>query len=411
MEYKTEHKKKPFYLLIDNDSLWKIFEFSIIKSLKKISKTCKFLNNEVVKFSEQLWKNLIKIKKIKIAPSILEKIGGCDTKDQISYINALDNIMSNNVYIIGGRTKFLINTSYINKNILKMSIDYDGKIKFQELDPLLMSRCNHTSIYDKGYIYSIFGLCDIKDNIGTIERFDIFTNTKELFHISLPNYLRDITSIFFEDTLFLIGGWRHNLPMSSNLSCLSNLVYTYDIYGTKEIEELPTHLNQARRWHATAICNGKLYVCGGGGLNNTLLRSVEVFDYESGLWQNDGRMIKPRWNFNLLVYKNEIYAIGGQNFDKFSIEKRNNETKLWELVTELPYFRRDSSASLVGDKIFVFGAGYCKNEKMASSTDYYDLISKKWVSNNTESPYFTIETRQMPRDLSDSSAVALPFCF
>jgi len=400
-----EKKKRQLFHLIDNDSLWKLFEFIDIRSLKKTSSTCKFLLQECIKFAELLWNFLIKKKNIKLAPLILEKIG--NAKEQISFINALENIMSNVVYISGGRTKFLINTSYINKNIIKMSIGHDGKIRFKESYPLIKSRCNHNTIYDKGYIYSIFGMCNIKDNIGSIERFDIFSNTQELFNVSLPNYLRDITSIFFEDKLFLIGGWRHNLPMPSNLSCLSNLVYTYDIYGTQKIEEHPAHLNQARRWHAAAIFNNKLYVCGGGGLNNCLHRSVEVFDSESGLWIIDSQMIKPRWNFNLLVYKNELYAVGGQNFDKFSIEKRNNETKLWELVTEVPYFRRDCSSALIGDKIFVFGCGYCKNEMVSSSFDYYDLIMKKWVSNNEDSHYYSIETRQMPRDLSDSSAISI----
>ena len=61
---------------------------------------------------------------------------------------------------------------------------------------------------------------------------------------------------------------------------------------------------------AAAVCNGKIYICGGYGYGVDL-KSVECFDPESGVWTELTDMPTPRCFHSLVCYRNKLVVIGG----------------------------------------------------------------------------------------------------
>jgi len=61
---------------------------------------------------------------------------------------------------------------------------------------------------------------------------------------------------------------------------------------------------------AATVYRGKIYLCGYGD-GTHCLSSVEVFDPAIGIWQNAGDMTKVRYGCSLIVFEDELYAVGG----------------------------------------------------------------------------------------------------
>ena len=170
--------------------------------------------------------------------------------------------------------------------------------------------------------------------------------------------------------------------------------------------------NKRRYWAAAIAFEGKLYIC--GGYRN---QSIEVFDPAVGTWQLEGEeMTKARYCFSLFVFEDEIYAVGGDyGGQSTTIEKRNKDTKRWELVADCGQDRQDCAAVLVGSKILLFGG-----QDHKSTFDFFDLHTKKWASQDQGGAYFDepkakqdeaedepVSKRQLPRQVYASKAVLI----
>jgi N-acetylneuraminic acid mutarotase len=163
-----------------------------------------------------------------------------------------------------------------------------------------------------------------------------------------------------------------------------------------------TRLNTARCNAATITFEGKTFVCGGCDAASLDLRSVESFDAATGAWQVEGDMTKARYNFFLLIFEEELYAVGGDGYGQnTTIEKRNKTTKQWEHVADCGQNRRGCAAALVGSNVFLFG-GYGHK----STFTFLDLHSKKWAS-QTKGKYEKESARQLPRQVHCSKAVLI----
>ena len=67
---------------------------------------------------------------------------------------------------------------------------------------------------------------------------------------------------------------------------------------------------------AAAVCNGKIYICGGWRDDGYIYilfekKSVECFDPESGVWTELTDMPTPRSDHSLVCYRNKLVVIGG----------------------------------------------------------------------------------------------------
>jgi len=169
----------------------------------------------------------------------------------------------------------------------------------------------------------------------------------------------------------------------------------------------PARLNIPRRGAAAIAFHGQIWACGGGVYENSA--SVEVFDPLLGTWRIERDMARPRWNFTLVAFEDEIYAVGGDGREwdgTTSIEKRNKDTQQWELVTDSCQNRGECSAVLVGSKIFLIGGG----DALKNTFDFFDLRTKTWASQDQSlagGAYYDLERRRMPCSSYSSTSVLI----
>ena len=303
------------------------------------------------------------------------------------YYNLLKLLNSDIVLIMGG----LVSDSGIwsewaddihSTNIVtKMIVEQDGNIIFDDGTPMLQARRNHDALYHKGEVFSISS--DDDDARRTVECLDILTQAQTQLQIDLPNDVYNVCAAMLNNKLYVIN-------------------YNRDVYTLEEgvWRKHEANTKQGRPAAAAISFEEKLYLCGGHGKRN-----IEVFDPTVGTWQLDGEeMIHKRSLFSLYVFDDEIYAVGGDDYDQnTTIEKRKKDTKQWENVTDCGQNRSGCTSVLVGSKIFLFGGREHK-----STFDYFDLKSKKWASQDITSAYFDIGERQLPREIIESKAVFIP---
>jgi len=111
-------------------------------------------------------------------------------------------------------------------------------------------------------------------------------------------------------------------------------------------------------------------------------------------------MTEPRYGHSLFIFKDELYAVCG-NSGSTTIEKRNKNTKRWELVGDCGRNRTFCAAILVGSKVFLFGG-----QGHESTFDFFDLQSKKWAS-QSKGKYMKESARRLPRHVYRSAAVLI----
>ena len=115
-------------------------------------------------------------------------------------------------------------------------------------------------------------------------------------------------------------------------------------------------------------------------------------------------MTKGRSNFNLLVVRGELYAVGGDcgYFNNTtSIEKLDKVSGEWRVVTELGEGRNGCGAACMGSKIYVFGGGLGGND--STTWNFFDVETEEWASAST-----SVVHRQLPREFGCCSAVVVP---
>jgi hypothetical protein len=296
---------------------------------------------------------------------------------------------------------------------MKIIIEPNGTIRFEDSTSMLRSRSVHGLVYHQGEVISV---CDARRNVafrGTSERLDTLTQTRTQLAERLPNGLGLVTAAILGNKLLVVGGEYQFAGQEVS----SDIVYELDEHasqaGQGKWRAHAARLNTARSWAAAIAFEGKLFVCGGVGA----FRIVESFDPAIGAWQVEGDMTKARFNFSLFVHEEELYAVSGDEDGSTTIEKRNKDTKQWEHVTDCGQDRYACAAALVGSKVFLFG-GF-KDESMF---DFFDLQSKKWASQDVGGAYFDhpkleqdedededepVSKRQLPRKFYGSKAVLI----
>ena len=95
-------------------------------------------------------------------------------------------------------------------------------------------------------------------------------------------------------------------------------------------------------------------------------------------------MSKNRSNFSSVVFDNNIYALGGnfQDYDSGnrilrSCERYNSELNQWKTIDSMNNARRNASAAIYNNCIYIAG-GTDENEVTERSVEKYDFQSKTW---------------------------------
>jgi hypothetical protein len=376
------------------DNLYQILEYLLVIDGALISRSNKEIYN-VWKFVEKNRWNILE-KKHPISNFIKNYIG-----IEVSYSFAIYHFFeyqNQEVLLMGGQ-----NGSLFTEKVDKMIIKKNGTICFTDSIPMLGAFINNSTIYNKGEIISI-GTKKYIDESESIEIFDTLQQKRTLLKIKSPENFYRSTIAIFDDKIFIIGGVRYN----NGIPIFSKLIHELNGDSRETLQARSTKLIIGRYYASSIEFHDKLYICGGVAEHNRL-NSVEVFNPLDGAIEIDGNMIKSRINFSLFIYDNEIYAVAGDMAGcDITIEKRDNFTKQWKIITILKGCRYGCGSTIIDSKIFLFGGTNSrgiggKNKKI--TYDFYDIKTNLWVSQDGDSLYFDESSRMLPREMFNSKAV------
>jgi len=139
-------------------------------------------------------------------------------------------------------------------------------------------------------------------------------------------------------------------------------------------------MQQARGGLGVAVLNGKIYTIGGSSASGSYSPDIsgefvdtnEEYDPATGTWAFKASMPTPRAHFAIAVYQNKVYCVGGTvDIGKDPMygvlvptyinsgvnEVYDPTTDTWETKTPMPIVQRGLQANVVGDKIYLTGAG------------------------------------------------------
>uniref|UniRef100_A0A0N4Z0K1 Kelch-like protein n=1 Tax=Parastrongyloides trichosuri TaxID=131310 RepID=A0A0N4Z0K1_PARTI len=174
------------------------------------------------------------------------------------------------------------------------------------------------------------------------------------------------------DIMLQIGGVRDGMPF--------NKIQIYDtrVERWRYIHGLrlpPGYTN-----FATTIINSKVYISG-GSKDDTIYNDFYEFDMNTYICNRLSGMNYPRCFHQLLLYNNEIYALGGKSHNGSierldAFEKYNLKTKVWTTLKPMSYPRSDFGAIIINDCLIATG-GY-SNGMLLSSSSIYDFKTEEW---------------------------------
>ena len=123
---------------------------------------------------------------------------------------------------------------------------------------------------------------------------------------------------------------------------------------------------------------GVLCVAGGTGDSGLSLSDVSYYNAHSKAWNAGTKMQLRRNRLSLVLFKGELYAIGGvEHMEPMStVEKYSPLTNSWRYVASLNSPRRSCTALVTGSGIFVMG-GF-SGSVFLKSVEFYNAELDEW---------------------------------
>lgn len=104
------------------------------------------------------------------------------------------------------------------------------------------------------------------------------------------------------------------------------------------------------------------------------------YDPETKKWTSLPNMIEPREDFQLILAKDLMYAIGGKSKSGAisSVEYYEKSVDRWKKTTPMPTARSAAGAALLGNHIYVLG-GISTEGHPLTVVERFDLDKKQWT--------------------------------
>lgn len=198
---------------------------------------------------------------------------------------------------------------------------------------------------------------------------------------------RAMTSVEFNDKLWLIGGWDKKYGDTKN-----------DVWATSDGINWSIATSSAkwlaREGHASVVFKGKMWITGGVDFFNHQKRFNDVWYSEDGKNWTEATANAPwaaRYDHSLVVYKDQMWLIGGMTNgyktykDVWSSEDGIN----WMLVTDNPPWPdRHGHVSFDYKGLMWIIGGWCETEQKGLNDTWFtdDGINWQTVSAKAEWP-------------------------
>jgi N-acetylneuraminic acid mutarotase len=315
----------------------------------------------------------------------------------LSFTHQLHELLSNKskkILLMGG-----VNESIgVTNRVQIMVINDDGSnISWKTCVPMIKKRLGHLAIYHQGKILVASSDAVAK---GTCEQYDVLLQKSETKQpLPIPN-LCNFAMVELDSKTFIIGGEYQDADqciISNRVFCLDNTIHT-DTW----VEQAVTAT--ARSGAVAVTYQGKIWLAGGYDGNNRL-SNIEIYDPLESSWQPAGNFINSQCysSFCLFVINDELFASGGY-WNSTWIIKRNKDTSVWELLSEIDDGYRDyCSMAACGTKIYFFGGYY--QSRSNNTWNSYDTVTNIWASE--EGQYQDKAKRHMPLGIANGKAVCI----
>lgn len=178
---------------------------------------------------------------------------------------------------------------------------------------------------------------------------------------------------------------KKTLKVSLILSLVLMLLAGGVVFAQGEAMRFGPEAKYGRYKVASVVVEDKLFIFGGGNWKNPI--PTEYYDFKTGEWGEYGIESWPvaGKNSTVVVVNDNIYCLGGKN--EAGINKKiylfDIEAGTWqELPGEAAQGHADTSASVIGDKIYIFGGedDELSNEGFdyATSLDIFNTKTNSW---------------------------------
>uniref|UniRef100_A0A0N5BM79 BTB domain-containing protein n=1 Tax=Strongyloides papillosus TaxID=174720 RepID=A0A0N5BM79_STREA len=226
----------------------------------------------------------------------------------------------------------------------------------------LFHKTDHvTGIKYNSKIY--FVQCDENEYYGhgVILDMDNQTTRRKTF-TSNPRSGRAIAQ--FEDKIYTIGG----IDMEGK----NNSVECYNFRDNKitSLAPIPNGIVNA----TSVVYGNHIYII--GGQTTQPLRTFKRYFILANSWEELDQMSYPRYKASAIVYKKQIFVIGGKNYNGIlnNCEVYDIETRRWSSIPNMPYKRAGASLSIRQNFLHVVSG----HGEASGQTMQYDLLQSKW---------------------------------
>lgn len=227
-----------------------------------------------------------------------------------------------------------------------------------------------------GRIYAIGGTTRSGYGLPTVEEYDPVTDewTKKA---DMPaGERRALSACVVNGKIYAIGG--------EHLGAVFSTVEQYDPVTDKWVRkaDMPT----ARAYLSAGAVNGKVYAIGGAtSRTGPFLSIVEEYDPVTDTWTKKADMPTPRAGLSTSMVNGKIYVIGGthqrngvNDFTGLStVEEYDPATDTWTKKANMPTARVAPAASVVNEKVYVFGGANRLNS--FPTVEEYDPATDTWA--------------------------------
>jgi len=206
-------------------------------------------------------------------------------------------------------------------------------------------------------IYVIGGCivnADIYTSLATVEEYDP-KNDSWIKKADMPTP-RDLFGVGVVDgKIYAIGGET----MAGGGGWLTSAVEEYDLKIDKWTKK--ANIPTIRVFASTVAANGKIYVIGGINGNLQAVPNVDEYDPITDVWTKKADMPNAKTGSAFVEINGKIYIFGGETDSLWNgpvlsiVEEYDPVTDTWLEKSEMPSPLMCSSATMVNNKVYIFG--------------------------------------------------------
>ncbi|KAK9890633.1 hypothetical protein WA026_011993 [Henosepilachna vigintioctopunctata] len=155
--------------------------------------------------------------------------------------------------------------------------------------------------------------------------------------------------------------------------------------------EFVGELPEPRQHHSVVFMKGRVYLVGGTDPRDDDVRGKAIvvdtvwsFEPVKRSWFSEGSLNTPRKHFGLIVHKNQLFAIGGQDRQYKtldSVEKFDSKRGNWTLVAPMQYTRTGLACTKYRGVVWAAGGISLlpKGNKILDVVESYNIDSDQWT--------------------------------